>query len=217
MNHRFRVVVLISGHGSNLQALIDHQQPHYQLSAVISNHAEAYGLIRAKNAGIKTYTVDHQQYSSRSVFDNQLMHIIDSTDSDLIVLAGFMRILTPTFTRYYQGRLINIHPSLLPKFKGLSTHKKALLAGELTHGATVHFVTEHLDGGSSIIQACTPITPEDTIDSLKQRVQRLEHKIYPMAVNWFASGRLHYSHQEAWLDNQLLPPEGCQYTESEIE
>ena len=212
MSQPLRVAVLISGNGSNLQALIEQQKAcNFTIVGVICNRIGAFGLSRAQTAGIPTYTLDHKDHSDRTAFDQAMMATIDAFQADLVVLAGFMRILTPEFTQHYTGRLINIHPSLLPKYKGLHTHKRVLEAKEQEHGTTVHFVTAELDTGATIIQAKILINNDDTEKTLQQRIQALEHIIYPLAVSWIASGRLNYKHQQAWLDNQCLPRQGYQY------
>jgi phosphoribosylglycinamide formyltransferase 1 len=206
-----RVVVLISGSGSNLQALIDGQQAGdlpIEIVAVISNRPDVYGLTRAAQANIPTVLLDHKTFANREAFDQELMQVIDDYSPDLVVLAGFMRILTPQFTQHYLGRMLNIHPSLLPKFQGLHTHQRALDANETRHGVTVHFVTAELDGGPSAIQASVPIIAGDDASSLAKRVQRQEHIIYPLAVKWFAEGRLVMKENRAYLDNELLPEHG---------
>lgn len=209
------IVVLISGSGSNLQAIIDaiaSGQIHGRIAAVVSNKAEAFGLQRAKAVGIPQIVIQHNQYDNREQFDAAMMKAIDAYTPDLIVLAGFMRILTPTFVRHYQGRLFNIHPSLLPKYKGLNTHQRALDSGETQHGCTVHFVTEELDGGPLAIQAPIDIRPTDTAESLQQRVHHSEHTIYPLAVEWFCAGRLSLSISgTVQLDSTTLQPEGYQF------
>ena len=207
------VVVLLSGTGSNLQALIDSDDVKASpatLRAVISNRADAPGLQRAKNAGIDTRVLDHTAFEGREAFDAALIEIIDTFNPHLVVLAGFMRILSADFVRHYQGRLLNIHPSLLPKYKGLHTHQRALEAQDREHGCSVHFVTEELDGGPLVVQAVLPVEPEDTPSSLAQRVHAQEHRIYPLAVRWFAEGRLSLDEQGALLDGQLLPASGHQ-------
>lgn len=208
---RTRVVVLISGNGSNLQALIDARQAgqmSVDLVAVISNRPAARGLVRAQQAGVTAQVVDHTQYPDREAFDRALAGEIDRYSPDLIVLAGFMRILTTEFTHHYLGRLLNIHPSLLPKYQGLHTHERALAAGDREHGATVHFVTAELDGGPAVVQARVPIAPGDDAASLAQRVQAQEHRIYPLAVKWFAEGRLRMENGVAFLDSEPLGPSG---------
>lgn len=205
------VVVLISGSGSNLQALIDsvaHDGNPARIAAVISNRADAYGLQRAKQAGIATELLDHKQFDGREAFDTALIQAIDAHQPDLVMLAGFMRILTPGFVQHYAGRLLNIHPSLLPKHKGLHTHQRALEAGDSEHGCSVHFVTEELDGGPLVVQAVLPVMADDTAESLASRVHQQEHHIYPLAVRWFAEGRLRLDAQGAMLDGQPLPANG---------
>ncbi|MGK8435789.1 phosphoribosylglycinamide formyltransferase [Ectopseudomonas hydrolytica] len=205
------VVVLISGSGSNLQALIDsvaQGDNPARIAAVISNRADAYGLVRAQNAGIATEVLDHKQFDGREAFDAAMMQAIDAHQPDLVVLAGFMRILTPGFVQHYSGRLLNIHPSLLPRYKGLHTHQRALEAGDAEHGCSVHFVTEELDGGPLVVQAVLPVAPDDTADSLARRVHQQEHQIYPLAVRWFAEGRLRLGAQGAMLDGEPLPASG---------
>ncbi len=207
------IVVLISGSGSNLQALLDHfagQPQRARISAVLSNKADAFGLERAARAGVPTHVLSHRDYADRLSFDHAMMEQIDPYQPDLVVLAGFMRILTPEFTRHYAGRLFNIHPSLLPKYKGLDTHQRALDAGDAEHGCSVHFVTEELDGGPVIIQARTAITANDTADSLAQKVHALEHQIYPLAAQWFVEGRLKLAADGAVFDGSLLPASGQQ-------
>ncbi|WP_278621326.1 phosphoribosylglycinamide formyltransferase [Ectopseudomonas oleovorans] len=205
------VVVLISGSGSNLQALIDsvaHDGNPARIAAVICNRAGAHGLERAKQAGIATELLDHKQFDGREAFDAALIQAIDAHQPDLVVLAGFMRILTPGFVQHYAGRLLNIHPSLLPKHKGLHTHQRALEAGDSEHGCSVHFVTEELDGGPLVVQAVLPVMADDTAESLASRVHQQEHLIYPLAVRWFAEGRLRLGAQGAMLDDQPLPASG---------
>ena len=205
------VVVLLSGTGSNLQALIDSDDVKASpasIRAVISNRADAYGLQRAKDAGIDTRVLDHKAFEGREAFDAALIEVIDEFKPQLVVLAGFMRILSAEFVRHYQGRLLNIHPSLLPKYKGLHTHQRALEAGDGEHGCSVHFVTEELDGGPLVVQAVIPVESDDSPHSLAQRVHAQEHRIYPLAVRWFAEGRLALDEQGALLDGQLLAASG---------
>jgi phosphoribosylglycinamide formyltransferase 1 len=186
-----RVVVLISGSGSNLQALIDAQaEATYRIVAVVSNEADAFGLERARRAGIQAELLSHRNYAERAAYDQALGDLIDRYEPGLLVLAGFMRILTPGFVARYAGRMMNIHPSLLPKLRGLHTHQRALDAEEQEHGASVHFVTDELDGGPLIIQARVPVLPDDDAETLAARVLTREHRIYPQAVRWFAEGRL---------------------------
>lgn len=215
MNKPCRIVVLISGNGSNLQAIIDSLQEHKNaiIAAVISNKAEAYGIERAKQAGISTHTIDHRHYESRQDFDEALISLIDPCQPDLIVLAGFMRILTERFVNHYLGRLINIHPSLLPKYPGLNTHQRVLDAQETEHGCSVHFVTPELDGGPVIIQGVIPIASEPKMDKflLEEKVHELEHKVYPIAVKWFVEKRLTLINNTVVLDEQILPLTGYRY------
>lgn len=209
-----RIVVLISGSGSNLQAILDQTRAgkiNGEIVAVISNRPDAYGLTRAEQAGVDARLLDHRPFADREHFDQALMELIDGYRPDLVVLAGFMRILTPKLVRHYHGRLLNIHPSLLPKYKGLHTHQRALEAGDERHGCSVHFVTEELDGGPIILQASVRIAADDTADSLQQRVHRLEHQIYPLAVEWFCSDRLTLTDNGVMLDGEPLPATGFQY------
>lgn len=213
-----RVVVLISGSGSNLQALIEGVAKGdlpIEITAVISNRPDVFGLTRAEQAGLVTKVLDHKGFASREAFDAELMQVIDSYTPDLIVLAGFMRILTPEFTQHYLGRMLNIHPSLLPKFQGLHTHQRALDAGESHHGVTVHFVTAELDGGPAAIQAKVPVLQGDDANLLAKRVQRQEHVIYPLAVKWFAQGDLKMANGKAVLKGELLPDCGYQIEANE--
>ena len=205
-----KVVVLISGSGSNLQALIDSLQADSpaQISAVISNRADAFGLQRAAKAGIATQVLDHKAFADREAFDGALIEAIDAYQADLVILAGFMRILTPGFVTHYTGRLLNIHPSLLPKYKGLHTHQRALEAGDAEHGCSVHFVTEELDGGPLVVQAVVPVMADDTPETLAERVHAAEHQIYPLAMHWFAQGRLQLDERGCQLDGQRLPASG---------
>jgi phosphoribosylglycinamide formyltransferase-1 len=186
------VVVLISGGGSNLQALMDGQLAGtlpIDIRAVVSNRADAFGLTRARRAGMTTRTLSHRGFTSRDAYDAELQRLLDDFAPGLVVLAGFMRILTPPFVEHFHGRMFNIHPSLLPKFPGLHTHQRAIDAGEREHGATVHFVTDELDGGPAVIQARVPVLPTDDADTLAARVLTKEHLIYPRAVRWFAERR----------------------------
>ena len=208
-----RLVVLISGSGSNLQALIDGQDNGslpISIEAVISNKANAFGLERAAAAKIPTAVLDHKQFTDREHFDQALIKEIDQHQPELVVLAGFMRILTPEFVRHYRSKILNIHPSLLPKYQGLHTHQRALDAGDTVHGVTVHFVTEELDGGPPVIQASVPIYTKDSAATLAKRVQTQEHIIYPMAVKWFAKNQLSIKGQVVLLNGEPLPPHGYQ-------
>ena len=185
-----KIVILISGRGSNMEAIIRAQIPGAEVSAVIANRPDAEGLAFAVDQGIVTQVVDHKAYPSREAFDAALADAIDAHRPDLVVLAGFMRVLTDAFVTRYAGRLFNIHPSLLPSFPGLHTHRKALEAGVRVHGATVHFVTPTLDCGPVVIQAAVPVLPGDDEAALARRVLEQEHRIYPQAVRWFVEDRL---------------------------
>ncbi|MBA1289041.1 phosphoribosylglycinamide formyltransferase [Pseudomonas japonica] len=205
------LVVLLSGSGSNLQAMIDafsHSDSPVRIRAVISNRADAFGLERARAAGIETRVLDHAGYDGREAFDQALMALIDGFEPALVALAGFMRILTPGFVRHYHGRLLNIHPSLLPRHKGLHTHKRALEAGDTEHGCSVHFVTEELDGGPLVVQAAVAVQADDTPETLARRVHAQEHQIYPLAVRWFAEGRLCLGSHGVSFDGQPLAASG---------
>lgn len=179
-----------------------------RIAAVISNRSDAYGLQRARDAGIDTRSLDHKAFDGREAFDRALVELIDAFNPKLVVLAGFMRILSADFVRHYEGRLLNIHPSLLPKYKGMHTHQRALDAGDSEHGCSVHFVTEELDGGPLVVQAVVPVESGDSAQTLAQRVHTQEHRIYPLAVRWFAEGRLILGDQGALLDGQLLAASG---------
>lgn len=188
-----KIVILISGRGSNMEALIaarDAGNLPVNIAAVISNRPDAKGLETAAKAGIATHYIDHKAFAGREAFDAALAECIDGFAPDLVVLAGFMRILSEGFVRHYEGRLMNIHPSLLPSFPGLHTHQRALEEGVRIHGCTVHFVTPTLDHGPVIIQAAVPVLDGDDEGALSARVLRQEHLIYPQAVRWFAEGRL---------------------------
>lgn len=208
---RCRLVVLISGRGSNLQAIIDAVHAGEipaEIAAVISNRADALGLERARAAGLPTEIVDHRLHPSREAFDRALQEHIERHRPDLVVLAGFLRILGPRFIEHYAGRLMNIHPSLLPAFPGLDTHSRALAAGARRHGASVHFVTNEVDCGPLIAQAAVPVLPGDTAESLAARVLKEEHRIYPLAIRWFAEGRLDIREGRVLLDGARRPEQG---------
>ncbi|MFJ4144681.1 phosphoribosylglycinamide formyltransferase [Pseudomonas sp. NPDC089734] len=205
------VVVLLSGTGGNLQAMIDSFKDGaspVRIRAVISNRDDAFGLQRARDAGIEACVLDHKAYEGREAFDAALIDLIDTFNPQLVVLAGFMRILTAGFVRHYHGRLLNIHPSLLPRYKGLHTHQRALEAGDAEHGCSVHFVTEELDGGPLVVQAVISVQLQDSPATLAQRVHVEEHRIYPLAIRWFAEGRLSLGDEGSLLDGELLPPTG---------
>lgn len=184
------IVILISGRGSNMEAIVRAAIPGSRIAAVISNRPDAAGLGFAASHGIATAVVDHKAFPDRASFDTELARVIDSHAPDLVVLAGFMRVLTADFVRHYEGRLLNIHPSLLPSFPGLHTHQRALEAGVRVHGTTVHFVTAELDCGPIVVQAVVPVQEGDDESALAARVLVQEHRIYPQAVRWFVEDRL---------------------------
>ena len=187
------IVILISGRGSNLQSIIDavaSDDLPVEIRAVISNRPEADGLQRAALAGIATAVIDHSRYTDRAAFDRALQECIERFQPGLVVLAGFMRILTAGFVHHFQGRMLNIHPSLLPEFPGLNTHQRVLESGCKQHGASIHFVTEAVDGGPVVLQARVPVYQQDTVTTLAARVLEQEHRLYPLAIRWFAEQRL---------------------------
>ncbi len=185
----FQIAVLVSGSGSNLQALIDNQQRYgYRIAVVLSNISDAYGLVRAQQAGIATCVINHKDYDGREAFEHAMITALDVYKTDLVVLAGFMRILTPIFINHYAGKMLNIHPSLLPKFKGLHTHARAIEEKETEHGASVHFVTAELDGGPVIAQGRVPVLTNDTSELLAKRVLTVEHQLYPAVVAGLVKG-----------------------------
>ncbi|MCT9846245.1 phosphoribosylglycinamide formyltransferase [Leclercia sp.] len=205
------IVVLISGNGSNLQAIIDaceQKKINGTIRAVFSNKADAFGLERARDAGIAAHALGASQFASREAFDRELVQEIDAYAPDVVVLAGYMRILSPAFVAHYAGRLLNIHPSLLPKYPGLHTHRQVLDNGDEEHGTSVHFVTDELDGGPVILQAKVPVFAGDSEEDVTARVQAQEHAIYPLVVSWFVDGRLAMRDGAAWLDGAPLPPQG---------
>ena len=209
------VVILISGTGSNMAAIVRAAEAQRwgerlgaRVAAVISNRPNAGGLEFARKAGIATAVVDHQAFDGRAAFDAALRAEIDRHAPSLVVLAGFMRILSADFVRHYAARLMNIHPSLLPLYPGLHTHQRALEAGDTAHGATVHFVSEELDGGPAIVQSRVPVHAADTAETLAARVLLQEHRIYPHAVRLFAEGRLQLRNGRALLDGDALPATG---------
>ncbi len=199
------LVVLISGSGSNLQAIMDacaDGRINAAVKAVISNRAGAFGLQRAEQAGIPTHVVEHNRFADRQAFDQALAERIDRYRPGLVVLAGFMRILTAAFVNHYRGRMLNIHPSLLPNFQGLNTHQRALQAGAKQHGVSVHFVTPELDGGPVANRATVDIQPGDDAKTLARRILEQEHRIYPETIGWFAAGRLKLVDDQAILDGK---------------
>lgn len=210
MESSCRILVLISGNGSNLQAIIDgcYDTLQADVVGVLSNNPEAYGLIRAHQNETDTSCVIPHEGESREAYDARLDAAISRYQPDLIVLAGFMRILSDELVQKYQGRMINIHPSLLPKYPGLHTHARAIEAGDSEHGASVHFVIPALDAGPVILQAKVPVYEEDTVEVLAQRVQEQEHAIYPLVVKWFCQGRLKMDDGQAYLDGELIGPNG---------
>ncbi|WP_273402412.1 phosphoribosylglycinamide formyltransferase [Actinobacillus porcinus] len=206
-----KIVVLISGSGTNLQAIIDACQSgeiNGKIVSVISNKADAYGLTRAKNAKIPTALFERKNFANNLEMDRAIAQYIELLEADLIVLAGYMKILSDEFTLQFAGKILNIHPSLLPKYKGLHTYQQALDAGDTEHGTTVHFVTPELDSGAIILQAKVPIFPEDDIADIEERVKAQEIQIYPLVVKWFASDRLKEKEGKAYLDGKLLPENG---------
>jgi phosphoribosylglycinamide formyltransferase-1 len=207
MPPRQPVVILISGRGSNMRALIERSSADasaYSVSAVISDKPDAGGLGVAQQMGVAVRSLPAGKGTERAAYDAALASVIDEYSPALIVLAGFMRILSAPFVERFAGRILNIHPSLLPKYTGLHTHRRALEAQETEHGVTVHFVSEQLDGGPRVLQARVPVLPTDTESSLSERVLAQEHLVYPLAVNWFCQGRLRWSAGKAWLDGKPL-------------
>ena len=214
MTAPIKLAVLISGNGSNLQAIIDeieNGQLNATIACVISNRTDAVGLQRAANANINTKVVEHRQFESREAFDQALMEIIDQEKPDLVVLAGFMRILSDPFVEHYLGRLINIHPSLLPKYQGLNTHQRVLAARESEHGATVHYVIPELDSGPIILQARVPVLPGDDATQLANRVHEVEHKIYPESIRRIAASQVTFSKGVVYFNDQPISYTQQQY------
>jgi phosphoribosylglycinamide formyltransferase-1 len=210
--HNFNIVVLISGNGTNLQSIIDQIEQGRipaRITAVISNKGNAFGLQRAERAGIPAEVIDHRRFASREEFDRRLMERIDAHKPDLVVLAGFMRILTDEFVEHYNGRMINIHPSLLPKHRGLNTHQRALDEGDRVHGASVHYVVPELDSGPVILQAEVPVFDDDDAEQLAERVHRVEHIIYPESVRRIAEGRVE-------LKDNIVLVDGRPATEAQV-
>ncbi|MDH2924320.1 phosphoribosylglycinamide formyltransferase [Nicoletella semolina] len=205
------IVVMISGNGSNLQKILDAQQAGYirgKVCGVISNKKAAYGLVRAEQAGIPTFVFERENFNSNADMDKAIVNQIEALNADLIVLAGYMKVLTTAFTQRFDGKILNIHPSLLPKYAGLNTHARAMAAGEREHGMSIHFVNEQVDGGAIVLQAKVPIYPDDQIDDVIERVYEQEHRCYPLVIQWFCDDRLCLNQGKAYLDNQLLPPQG---------
>ena len=205
------IVVLVSGSGSNLQAILDACNTTIdtaKVKAVFSNKEDAFGLQRARNENIPAHFVSPKEFDSRDDFDLELMNQIDRYQPDLIILAGYMRILSGEFVNHYLGRMINVHPSLLPKYTGLNTHQRAIDAKDSEHGTSVHFVTEELDGGPVILQAKVPVFEDDDAQTLATRVLTQEHNIYPLGTKWFVEGRLAMDEGKAILDDNVLGPHG---------
>jgi phosphoribosylglycinamide formyltransferase-1 len=208
---RTPVVILISGRGSNLKAILDETRAGrlpIEIRAVISNNPQAEGLRLANEAGLATESLPHTDFATRDDFDRALQARIDRYSPRLVILAGFMRILGGEFIRHYAGRLLNIHPSLLPAFKGLRTHQRAIEAGVTEHGASVHFVTNDLDGGPVILQATVPVLPADTAETLAARVLVEEHRIFPLAIRWAAENRLSIQNGQVLLDGEPRAEQG---------
>lgn len=206
-----KIAVLISGEGSNLQALINacHSgKINGKIVAVVSNREQAYGLQRAAEAGIENRTFVRKAYADNQAMDMAIGDYLTEKQVDLVVLAGYMKILTVPFIQRFADRILNIHPSLLPKYPGLDTYRRAMEAGDSEHGTTVHFVNEIVDGGAIVLQAKVPIFSDDQLDDVMQRVKAQELQIYPLVVSWFADGRLKYRDGRAWLDNEILPENG---------
>lgn len=206
-----KIVVLISGHGMNLQAMIDACKSNYinaEIVGVFSNQSDAFGLQRAKSAGIFNRTFLRSDYADNLAMDRHIADEIDNLGADLIVLAGYMKILSAEFTHRFAGKILNIHPSLLPKYSGLHTYQRAMEAGETEHGMTIHFVNEKVDGGAIVLQAKVPIFPEDNITDIEDRVKEQEIRFYPLVIKWFVEGRLRLIDNHAYLDGNRLPPQG---------
>ncbi len=207
MGKPLQLVVLISGNGSNLQAIIDRIEAgelDARIAAVISNRPDARGLERARRHGIEAVALDHRAFDSRDAFDRELRQRIDRHRPDLVVLAGYMRILTPGLIEHFRGRMLNIHPSLLPKYPGLHTHQRALDNGDTEHGVSIHVVTPELDAGPVLMQGRFPIEPGDSAESLQQKVHALEHRMYPQVIQWIAEGRLQPDAVTPLLDGKPL-------------
>jgi phosphoribosylglycinamide formyltransferase-1 len=203
---RCKTAVLISGSGTNLQAFIDavrHGSLHLELSVVLSNKEDAFGIVRARNAGIPTACIEHGHYADRKTFDRAVAAKLDEWQPDLLVLAGFMRILSAGFVDHYAGRILNIHPALLPAYPGLDTHQRVLDAGDKWHGSTVHFVTEELDGGPRVLQGRLPVVAGESSAELAARVQTIEHQIYPEAAGWVGEGRVEFRDGRTWIDGAV--------------
>lgn len=203
MSEAYRIVVLLSGSGTNLQSIIDKKLPA-KICAVISNVPDVMGLERARQAGIPAAVLDHRPFASREEYDQALKQTIESYQPDLIVLAGFMRILSDAFVNHFYGKLINLHPSLLPAYKGMHTHQRVLDAGEPLHGSSVHFVSPELDSGPVFLQARLPVLTTDSVESLELRIKTKEHIIYPTAISWLAEGRIQLVDKHIHMDGEIM-------------
>lgn len=198
-----KIAVLVSGNGSNLQALIDARLSG-QIVGVLSNKADAYALERAQNANIATAVISHKDFPSRADFDEAMHQQLMAWQAEVVILAGFMRILTANFVDKWQGKMLNIHPSLLPAYKGVNTHQRVLNTGDRLHGCTVHFVTSELDAGQAIAQSAIEVKEHDNVASLAERVHKLEHFIYPQVAEWLCNGQLTWKNGQAYFRNQIL-------------
>jgi phosphoribosylglycinamide formyltransferase-1 len=206
MTKRCKTAILISGSGTNLQAFIDavgSNSLNLDLAVVLSNKPDAFGLVRARHAGIPTVCIEHGHYADRASFDRAVAGKLDEWQPELLVLAGFMRILSADFVKHYAGRVLNIHPALLPAYPGLNTHRRVLDAGDPWHGSTVHFVTEELDAGPRILQGRLPVIAGESAEQLASRVQAIEHQIYPQAAGWVGEGRVEFRDGKAWIDGAI--------------
>ena len=209
-----KIAVLISGQGSNLQAIIEACQTGFipgKIGTVISNKIDSFGLERAKSAAIPNRVFLRQDFTSNLDMDKAIGDYLEDLNVDLIVLAGYMKILTKPFTQRFAGKILNIHPSLLPKYPGLHTYQRALENGDSEHGTTVHFVNEEIDGGAIVLQAKVPIFPGDTVEEIELRTREQEYNIYPLVIKWFIEDRLKLIENQAYLDGKLLPPNGYAY------
>ncbi|ORU90497.1 MAG: phosphoribosylglycinamide formyltransferase [Cycloclasticus sp. symbiont of Poecilosclerida sp. M] len=203
MSTPYRIVILISGSGTTLQSIIDSELPA-TICSVISNRPNVLGLTRAQEAKVPTHVLDHTSFESREEFDRALKTIIDEQQPDLVALCGFMRILSDEFVAHYDNKLINIHPSLLPQYKGMNTHQRIMDAGEPLHGSSVHFVNKELDSGPILLQARLPVLPADTVESLELRIKTKEHLIYPTAIKWLAEGRVELIDGIIYMDDKKM-------------
>ena len=206
-----KAAILVSGSGTNLQSFIDQvadKRLDLEIALVFSNRLDAYGLTRAKDAEIPTACIEHGDYGERELFDRAVAATLDEFEPELIILAGFMRILSPWFVKHYEGRILNIHPALLPLYPGLDTHARVLAAGDTHHGSTVHFVTEELDGGPGILAGRIAVKPDESADELQARVLAVEHQLYPQAAQLFATGQITFKNGDAWMDGRILNSPG---------